>query len=367
MKQINCNGSNITTAPVLEVDTPVNGVKNFIAHLDSSSRCYFQLPDGASGGATVKYSGKTARLIVPPTQGSWEADDPQVDMEPPTLDYGPPPSERITTNGRDFVKNGSKWIYKGVTDFALYLRYLHGEDITQLIVQRKNAGANTFRVIGMAAYMFNLNPKNEPNYYGALPAFARLFADHGCYLEFVAFADAQVVMPDQQEQFNHWAQVANQLRPETNIFLELVNEYPKNGVDPGVFSKPDGILCSRGSGLADEAPFLPGWDYHTWHGRRDDPKVMFSAEDMWYVGEGSGPNGLHQYPTRPVIHDEPIGFSDVNQPGRRSNVPYLARVMGLTATAYGAGGTFHSEPGLLSIGWSAHVDMLARTFFAHLI
>ena len=56
------------------------------------------------------------------------------------------------------------------------------------------------------------------------------------------------------------------------MFVELVNEFGKNGVDPRQFNKPAGVVSSHGSGLTDEDPAAPRWDYAAYHARRDGPR-----------------------------------------------------------------------------------------------
>ena len=149
----------------------------------------------------------------------------------------------------------------------------------------------------------------------------------------------------------------------TGTFVELVNEWSKNGVDPRDFAKPSGVISSQGSEVSDTAPPQPGWDYHTWHGRRDWPKVVFSSDDAYWVASGRTEGGQTLGPPMPIVHDEPIGFSEADIPGRRSNNPEVARIVGATCGTFCDGGTFHSDYGIHSVGWSPEVDSLARTFF----
>ncbi len=316
-------------------------------------------------GAAIQHNGKQiARFLVPPP-GSWEADQAPVSMDPPSLKFGPVivPTARLFTSGRDFIQNGQRWKWKGASDFRLYQWFLEGRDIRPVLDQRRAAGVNILRVFGMYnGGIGQFLPSTYPAYFGAFPAFANLLAEYGLQFELTAMADCQTFLNNDQQHM-YWGTLGIALSGIDNVVVELVNEYKKNGVDPAGFGPLNGILCSRGSGLSDEPGFVPGWNYHTWHGRRDWPKVLFSAEDMWYVGEGWGPAGAYQYPVIPIVHDEPIGFADENQPGRRSNDPYVARVIGGTSIEYGAGVTFHSDYGIQSQLWSPQVDLCARVMF----
>lgn len=136
-----------------------------------------------------------------------------------------------------------------------------------------------------------------------------------------------------------------------NLLVELVNEADKNGIKPAQFSHPGrGLICSRGSGLADEPPARPCWDFFGWHGRRDFPKVTSSTEDMWYIAHSQHDGWQSdQYPPSLVVHDEPMGFAAVAEPNRRSNDPNLARELAAASVVLGAGGTFHSDAGIQSV------------------
>ncbi len=321
------------------------------------------------GGAIVADGKELARFTVPPP-GAWEASDPPVSMTPPSLAFGPViiPTAKLTTSGRDFLLNGQRWLWKGCSDFRIYQWFLDGHDTHPVFQQRRDAGATILRVFGMYnGGIGRFLPGDYGDaYYDGWNVFLADAAAEGFQVEVTVFADAQNIMRESSQQLAHWARMAGALTPSQNVVVELVNEYPQNGVDPRLFSPISGLLCARGSSLSDSPPALPGWNYHTWHGRRDWPKVLFSAEDMWYVGEGWGPAGPYQYPVIPIVHDEPIGFADTDAPGRRSNDPYVARVLGQTGAAYGAGATFHSDYGIQSVLWSDHVDQCARAFYAAL-
>lgn len=363
MIQINGNVSGVPTAPV---DFVLDNAHTYPVTVDGGRfTITVPVPEPSPYGAAIVSAGRQlARLLVPPP-GAWEADQPPVSMDPPSLKFGPivSPVAKLTTSGRDFVLNGSRWLWKGSSDFRLYQWYLEGRDLQPVLDQRREAGANLLRVFGMYnGGIGRFIPSEYPAYFGAFPAFADRLAHAGFQFELTAFADAQNIL-SQSNQHAHWSVLESALQGIPNCLVELVNEYPQNGVDPAQFSPLIGLLCSRGSNVSDTAGYQPGWSYQTWHGRRDWPKVLFSAEDMWWVGEGVGSNGQQFSPTMPVIHDEPIGFSDVNQPGRRSNDPYVARVLGQTGAAFGCGSTFHSDAGIQSDLWSPQVDLCARTFY----
>jgi hypothetical protein len=213
-------------------------------------------------------------------------------------------------------------------------------------------------VFGMMHYLTHFYPQEHPNYLPELQPFARAAADHGLRLHFDVFADNQEVRLGEP----FWQQVRAELEPIPSVLLGLGNEWPKNGFDPNAFSQPS-VIASQGSTTSDAPPPMPGWGVRMWHGRRDHPKVWISAEDMFFVGRGITADG-HQYaPPAPVVHDEPIGFAEVDIPNRRSTDPQLAEAMMLTGRAFGAGATFHCEDGMFSRLLGPQQQICAKAFF----
>ena len=296
------------------------------------------------GFVPVEHRG-TLWLTRPGPRAEFAVDDiyltPTADSEP---DRGELP--RVVVVGTHFMtEDGKPWTWKGCSDFMLYQRFLAGEDIRPILEQRRALGANLLRVFGMLHFIERFYPQEQGGYYESLPTFARLLAEHRLYVEFVAFADQQVIRVPEQA---HFTDCCTQLRGQSNVFIELCNEYPKNGIDPRHFSKPQGLLASAGSALADQPPAV-FWDFFGWHGRRDWPKVTSSAEDMWYVIQRQQIPGVHDEPAR---RDRPAQYDR-----------YLARQLGASALVLGAGATFHSPEGLRSEPFSALTSDEAWMFF----
>lgn len=262
------------------------------------------------------------------------------------------PLQRIYIEETHFLSyDGQRWIWKGATDFLLFQRYLNGQDITPILTQRRKAGANLVRVLGMAHNISHFYPQDYDGYYEKLNLFVQLCNRYGLYVEFVVYADEQHVKAGKL----HFASCIDALDGSL-AFGELVNEYPKNGIDPAQFFKPlTGMPWSQGSALADAPPPEPGWDYHTWHGRRDWPKVTSSTEDMWYVSQ--------HIPPKPIVHDEPIGFDEVDIPGKRSTDDRLASQLAVTSCLLGSGATYHSTAGIQSELWGPIQERCAKAFY----
>jgi hypothetical protein len=264
----------------------------------------------------------------------------------------------IHVDGIDFRDaQNQRWIWRGFTDFLLYWRYLTGQPIDDLLTERANLGANLVRVLGMVDWG-PLRPTEHGDYYDKLAPFVDSIAAHGLYVEFTVFADAQVIMPRPDQQQAHFTQVCDRLRGRSNVFVELANEFPKNGINPADFSAPEGIVSAHGSGLGDGMPAQPGWSYTTFHCRRDYPKLLLDAQPIELIYGWEGFPGFHH----PVVGDEPIGADEVDQPGRRSVDPNLFFKMGVLHGLWN-GGTFHSEDGIHSQPLRSVQRACALTFF----
>jgi hypothetical protein len=253
----------------------------------------------------------------------------------------------IHVEGSTFVDaKGRRWIWRGCTDFLLFKRHLDREDITPLLNERAGVGATLVRVLGMCQNIARFHPQEYPAYFDRLGPFVDLVARSGLYVELTVFADAQFIMSSSAEQHQHLARVVDILRGKANVFVELVNEFSKNGVDPRQFTKPDGIQCSHGSGQTDEAPPQPPWDYITFHVRRDPPKAWNDVN----------PDNVRWPPGPPWISDEMMKAGvDVSDPQRF----YQAGVF----AGLGNGATFHSQEAVESRPLSPIARDCAVAFF----
>jgi hypothetical protein len=254
---------------------------------------------------------------------------------------------RVHVEGPTFVDElGRGWIWKGCTDFLLFKQHLDGQDVTPLLRDRASAGANLVRVLGMAQNITRFRPQEYPDYFDRLGPFMDLVADNGLYVELTVFADAQLIMSSSADQHQHLDRVVSVVRGKSNVFVELVNEYSKNGVDPRLFNKPDGVLCSRGSGQTDEAPPQPPWDYITFHARRDPPKAWNDVN----------PDNVRWPPGPPWVTDEMMKAGvDVSDPSRFFQAGIFAGLAN--------GATFHSQEGVESRPFGPVARACAMEFF----
>lgn len=293
------------------------------------------------------------RGILQHRHGAWvsEMDDFRL-----TMKIGGGQLSRLQPDGVRFA-NYTWAMMTGFCDFQLWVTGRKA-DCRALWSQARDLGANGRRVFGMMHYITHFYPQEHPNYLPELRPFVLEAATYGQRIHFDVFADNQEVKLGEA----FWQQVRGQLEPLESALIGAGNEWPKNGFDPFALSRP-GVIASQGSTTSDAAPPMPGWGVRMFHGRRDYPKVFMSFDDAVYVGRGLDASG-HQYaPLAPVVHDEPMGFAEVDIPNRRSTDPRLAEALMWTGKAYGAGATFHSESGIFSRLLGPTEQACARAFF----
>ena len=251
---------------------------------------------------------------------------------------------RLHVDGLDFrEESGKRWTMAGVTAFPVFQRDLDGADIEPFLVAATGDGANCLRV--MASYDGGIGRFHPGDYGNRFDAGVRAFNDkcarHGIYVFWTVFADAQNVFPIVNDQRQFFARFCNLVRDKTNVLVELCNENFKNGVSAPNFDKPAGILSCSGSGGGGMDPTQPFWDWSDLHPERGD-KWQLSTTTLYFAVNGyPGFPGTRQA----TVAGEPIGFSQNNEPGRRSNDPAAAYRLGV-GCVYGAGGVAHSDSGI---------------------
>lgn len=278
---------------------------------------------------------------------------------------------RLRRSGvRILTEDGRDWRYRGYSAFTYLQQYCDGEDIDPLVEDAVAAGARVFRVLGMYEPWlgtFRLAVTDPARYDRCLLDFVHEFRDHGLRVQFVVFADAQVVMPDLATQQRWFAHVAALLANEWNVLGELCNECPKNGVDPLAFQRPppSQVLWSRGSGLSRGDPSAPAWDVADYHEGRTDEYPRLNEARPYMTDSNSAVFGF------PVLQSEPMGASEVDQPGKRAGAiggdPRRAvedfGQMGMNFGLQGPGGLFHSDAGLTGTVLGPVQRAMATAFF----
>jgi hypothetical protein len=264
-----------------------------------------------------------------------------------------PATPRLHVEGLGFVtEDGQPWTMAFVSSFRLFERFLNGEAIGPLLQEAVDVGANGMRVFGAFDFgtpqIQRLYPRDHADYYDGLREFFALLMGRGLYVQFTAFADTQRSVPGVAAQYDHWHRVALAINESgaTNVLLERVNENDShdNGVDANL-QPPAGICCSYGSNGQGADPPGPFWDYVDLHSeRRGDFALSTTTVHFAINGYGTAFPGTH----RATVVSEPPGFADTLQPGRRTNDPRIAYLMGL-GCRWGAGGTAHSDCGAGSV------------------
>src|SRR5262249_53129973 len=196
-----------------------------------------------------------------------------------------------------------------------------------------------------------LYPREHADYFDRLPEFLALNAEFGLYVQFVAFADTQRSVPGPGAQRDHWNALCDRLRPISNVVLERVNEQDShdNRLDTDL-PRPQGICASFGSNGAGADPPGPFWDYADLHSERRGDFALSTTTVHFAINGFSGEHGSAGFEGthRATVVSEPPGFADDMQPGRRTNDPQIAYLMGV-GCRWGAGGTAHCDAGIMSV------------------
>jgi hypothetical protein len=270
---------------------------------------------------------------------------------------------KLHVDGLQFkTLDGSPWIMRFSSEFTALARLLRGEKqwISDIFGQRNELGCNGARIfleVPSWGGDLALDPQTHSDYYDKLPILAQILKDQGMYGEFTIFTDDAIIHDKQ----THVARIYNILKGYDNILIEFANE---KHVSAENFSKPDDFCTSSGSGLGDDNPPKPFWDYCGFHPRRDDPKVWVSSSDVFFAINGWSEGGVTWEGTkRATVINEPIGADINNQPGRRSNNPTLFAAIGQSSRTFGAGGCFHSTEGIWTLPFSDVVKNCAIAYF----
>lgn len=269
---------------------------------------------------------------------------------------------RVRTEGQRFVRaDGTTFPWRGTDGFLVYAKWLSGGAATiDPIIQNwltcgglcNARGPNVIRVLGMVTWG-NLYPQQHPEYYDQLRPFVdHLWTTWHLRVEFVIFADSQVIMPDRGEAERHALHVLDQLAPAENVFIEVANEPFQNIPGGGIAAAEIGrLLRGRGIPIASgdyEQPWLTALDYLTVHTDRG-PEWPRKAKDLldYRNGDLGDPSPAPGWRSPgPVVGDEPIGFNEGGQRSSgRSTDANDAAYFGAACQLFSAGCTFHNDAG----------------------
>lgn len=244
-------------------------------------------------------------------------------------------------------QDGAIWQWKGFTDFLLLYRYLTGVDIQPYLTERIGLGANVLRVLSMVAWddiSPRFYPQDFPHYYTRIRDFVDLLADAGVRCEFTVFADAQIVMPDEDDRQAHLANVLDALDGCWNVFVEIANEPFKNlpggdqeAIDLAAQAQGHGLLIA--SGEYSSWPPAPTADYGTTHCDRTEDWPRRCKDLMDRCDESDD---------TPWLGDEPMGAAEQTEPGRRDADPNNHAWYAAGSAMFAPGATFHCDDGIHS-------------------
>lgn len=259
-------------------------------------------------------------------------------------------------------------------------RTLRGQDIRPVLAQSQDEGGTGRRVFAMKwnwAIKVNgvwqdgpdhLWPREHNDYFDRVEQLADLYAEYGHYLNLVVFVNARSVMPNINDQLNFWAKMVDLARKHPNMILSLMNEGDAhdNSVDVGRFPQPDGVLASSGSngaGANPPQPFWKGpWGFSELHPERRGDRPSLGTTTLHFAIHGYSEGGDSWPGTQwQTVASEPYGFDEENEPGRRTNEPQVAWLLGLGCT-WGSGGTGLSTDGIESVLLRPKQDACMRRF-----
>ncbi len=262
------------------------------------------------------------------------------------------PLPRLITRNWYFVQeDGTPFTVIEASDFALYQRYLNGEDITPVLQQRRDVGFNFLRVFGaFNGSLGHFVPGEYGDaYYTKLKPFADLVASIcRCYVEFTVFADTTQWLTDVDAQIAHFGLIINALATSTNVFIEVVNEsdQPINQtVSLPVLAIPATLNSSHGSngaGAGGHANWgvTPFWHYTSIHSNLDPEWQRVVGHNCYEIGWLiPAPNGWLG----------PCFANENKRPDQDPGNPQHFYDAAAGAALLSAGAAFHSQQGKASV------------------
>lgn len=190
------------------------------------------------------------------------------------------PLPRLVVAGQFFRKdNGERFTAIEASDFNLFNRFLMGENIDPVLDQRSSVGFNMLRV--WTAFnvcppgagcqeIGRLVPAEHGDYDAQLRLFLRAAAKRGVYVELTAFTGPyDSLFGNGDQMVAHWARLVQAAAEETNVILELVNEFDQ-AANAGIpierlQQPPPPVLASHGSNGSQAQPVPPFWAFVTFH------------------------------------------------------------------------------------------------------
>ena len=366
-RQVNCTlHANHQPVPV---QTPVTAwLKSddviallYDGHVEEEGRLIFHLPDDKPyGGATiyvelVGYEPAQDRVVLPPENAT----------EGPAFDLVPLSAGVITTRGDKLYRSEQPFMLAGSTELEAAGRIAQGHDLRPIFQQRKDAGANTVRILGMHEGIGWL--PTLPNRAEIVQRTFELAAKFDFVVIWPVLNGTKQMMPNHNQQADFFAAEDELTKPYLDFRILCVGNEINHGqwqdIDPYVFTKPAGV-SSRGSYTTDHYPEAPLWDVLLYGARRD------TLIDGIPEPGGKPFNNMNPYEFYPR-YPQPVPHIAVEslKPPKYGHDPTYARQMG-KAASLGTGAFFHAYdnyPGYPAWGlWPPAVESCARAFYAAL-
>lgn len=279
-------------------------------------------------------------------------------------------------DGGDFkAVDGSIVRYVGVSDFALFKRWLMPSGRTHLVAPRlaewrayAKAGGYDGPIVlrvfryATASNLFGIDPWSYD--FKELRLFTQFCAEQGFYVDWTC-GDNQIVCPEaggpkgQQQHLNETCAAL----ASVFCFIETCNEPWKNGIDPtrvqparwGSYLRDSGLYMEHDDWVRLESAAAFNLDFISYHGRRDESGLYWTK---WLIDMFDAADNMLTTFGKPAVHKEP---QRCNRTGSPRDAALWFR-MGLV-TAF-CGVTFHSENGRDGDHLSPHEEACCEAFFA---
>jgi hypothetical protein len=272
---------------------------------------------------------------------------------------------RLTVNGR-FLNDGAG-IYRPVyvSGFTLVSRYGRDPASAQAFIEwAARLGFGGVRVMAGALTWANQTP---PEVLAWLMPCLQTLRDRGLRVHLSVLTDSGIGYDVERHvdqvtaiaaRFDHVTiEIANEpwhptqsSRVHDQAFLEALGRH---------YCDPRGLTWAAGAPETDEPPRDPGGRYLTLHlDRGRDPFNMVRR-----VRELANASETFR---KFVWNDEPIGWAEAAEPGRRVNDPTIAFAMGLLSRAFEVGVTSHATHGITAnlpgpVQYACHTALIAGT------
>lgn len=252
----------------------------------------------------------------------------------------------IGVNGLDFIHNGERWIYRGATNFLLFLRYLLGEDIEPLLYP----GAELYEVFGLCHYipsqigLRDLSIDDEDRYFTSLGEFAQYLEQRGKRMGFCLFTcpDVRYMGIPHETRLRYWARTLEVLGRTPHLIRRVNEQWQDPHFDDVDYPFPQTpITVPICWGDSDDWHLSPlaitRWAWMSHHPRRDYPKHIKNCQST----------EIAEMLARPFVMTEPFKAAEFTDNIKHYNNPrYFYQAACLMRS--GAGGSFHSVDGAYS-------------------